>query len=632
MAAAAGFWLCLSCVTILVTVVVTVMFRVLDVPPAFHWIRNPVISGVLGVLLTGALVGMPMRRRKAMLQMEPGDLMHLMRAGPLDSGDPAAQQLRNLVEEMSVASGVPVPEVFVIQESGINAFAMGWEVEGAGLWITEGAMHRLTRDELQAVVAHEFSHILNGDMRLNTRMLMWLSGLFGVAQAGRALVFAGAVSGGASRGRSRSGGFGGGRGGAGSPLPILLLGFALMILGSLGVLLGKLLQLAMSRQREFLADAAAVQFTRNPAAVAGALKKLGPDNLRARLGDPVFMDFGHMLFADAQVHMVNRVLATHPPLEKRILRVAPDWDGSFPRVKRIQTRLPEMDYTGTTVQIPLRNMRTLYEMTGRPDLEALSEMHSWLEKLPDRILIMAREADGARALVLRLLLQEAPGIRERQWGQLQTLAKGLCPHVEEVQQHLPQIAQEEVFPLLDLCAAGLRRVPKTERPAFRGVVKAFVEADAQVHLVEYAIQRVVDRVLLTPEALRQSARERTSIRNLEGEVNLLLSLLAWLGSDTLAEAEASFEVARKLMTGYHAGISFALRPRDVCTLASLDRACTALAKLPPGVQKRLMAACEGAIMSQGEIRTTELLAFRAVAAALNVPVCPVLRAGTVRGK
>jgi Zn-dependent protease with chaperone function len=228
-----------------------------------------------------------------------------------DTSDPAERMLLNVVEEMAIASGTPVPAVYVLDaEDGINAFAAGYTTHDAAVAVTRGGLLSLTRDELQGVMAHEFSHILNGDMRLNIRLIGVLYGILLLAVVGRGIVYAG----------PRGGRRGGRDGGAGW---VVLLGLALLLVGYVGVFFGKLIKAAVSRQREYLADSAAVQFTRNPDGLAGALKKIGAQAQGSRIQDHHAEELSHLFFANGLRSTLFGFLATHPPLEERIRRLDP---------------------------------------------------------------------------------------------------------------------------------------------------------------------------------------------------------------------------------------------------------------------------------------------------------------------
>lgn len=266
-----------------------------------------VVVGTLGVVLAGAAYKfLRLARGGSEVAEELGG--RLLAADPTNADE---RRLRNVVEEMALAAGVPVPKIYVLDnDAGINAFAAGHSAADAAIGITRGGMSLLTRDELQGVIGHEFSHLLNGDMRLNIRIMGVLFGIVCLTVIGRVLLYA----------------RGGGRGRG----PMVLLGVALLVIGALGVLFGRLIQAALSRQREMLADASAVQFTRNPAGLAGALRKIG--SVGARIDSPHAGEASHMFFENGLGKPAFGWLATHPPLAERIRAIDPSWDGRFDTV------------------------------------------------------------------------------------------------------------------------------------------------------------------------------------------------------------------------------------------------------------------------------------------------------------
>src|SRR5271166_182487 len=238
-----------------------------------------------------------------------GQAVALMMGGaevPGTTTDARQRRLLNVVEEMAIAAGVPVPPVYVLDEQGINAFAAGYAPGDAVVAVSQGCLEYLTRDELQGVVAHEFSHVLNGDMRLNIRLIGLIFGIMVLSIIGQILMLTGGR-------RSSSSQRNDSRGGQ------MMLGVGLFALGLVGAFFGRLIMAAVSRQREFLADASAVQFTRNPGGIGGALKKIGGLKQGSRIDNPRAAEAGHMFFASA---FAGRgffgLLATHPPLAARI--------------------------------------------------------------------------------------------------------------------------------------------------------------------------------------------------------------------------------------------------------------------------------------------------------------------------
>lgn len=236
-----------------------------------------------------------------------------------NSTDPLERRILNVVEEMAIAANMPVPAVYLLpNEANINAFAAGYESKDAVIGLTRGAVETFSREQLQAVVAHEFSHILNGDMRLNIRLIAALAGILLIAHVGRMFLHSARFS--TSRRR-----------GNGNALP--LIGLALFIIGYIGVFFGNIIKAAVSRQREYLADAAAVQFTRNPEALSGALQQIGAREYGSKIGHANADETAHLFFGQALSSWFT-LMATHPPLDKRIKRIQPNWNGRYPKPKK----------------------------------------------------------------------------------------------------------------------------------------------------------------------------------------------------------------------------------------------------------------------------------------------------------
>ena len=234
---------------------------------------------------------------------------------------------------MAIASGTPTPPVYMMQEEpGINAFAAGFTPSDAVVGVTRGCVGQLSRDELQGVIGHEFSHILNGDMRLNIRLMGVLFGILVVGLIGsillRSSLYGSALQSRSSRGNSTQ--------------VLLIIGGVLMLVGFIGTLVGNLIKASVSRQREFLADASAVQFTRNPSGIAGALKKIGGFEAGSEMMNPHAPESSHMFFGRAVSSGFNSLFATHPPLEERIARLDSSWqpDGETRRSAPVSTAGP----------------------------------------------------------------------------------------------------------------------------------------------------------------------------------------------------------------------------------------------------------------------------------------------------
>ena len=323
-----------------------------------------------------------------------------------NTNDPQERRIHNIVEEMAIASGTPVPPVYLMEEKGINAFAAGYSPNDAVVGITRGCVEKLNREQLQGVVAHEFSHILNGDMRLNIKLTGLIFGIVCLSRIGEVLMRVAALSGSGRRRKKDDG-----------TMAILALGLALFILGLIGGFFGSLIRAAVSRQREFLADASAVQFTRNPDGISGALKRIGGYSVGSKLETASASDFSHMFFGSA----LGSIFATHPPLEKRIKKIEPNWDSSFPETDQISEKVDlASEQTagfagGETRSNGAHTEPSLTQAFDGPSKENIEHARSLLAKIPPHLLDLSREPFGARCVIFALLLDPSnPTIRDKQ--------------------------------------------------------------------------------------------------------------------------------------------------------------------------------------------------------------------------
>jgi Zn-dependent protease with chaperone function/Arc/MetJ family transcription regulator len=598
-----------------------------DLIAAHRW---DIIFGAAAVTLLIVLSASGVRQMQ--MQAGPEHVMRAMDGKRVDpqTTQPQERQLLNIVEEMAIASGVPVPDVYIVDEPGINAFAVGLSTDRAAVGVTRGALNTFTRDEMQGVIAHEFSHILNGDMRLNTRLIAMLAGLFILAELGMLLFRIALHSGGGRRRRSS-------KDNGGGALVFLALGLAIWVCGSIGLLMGRILQSKMSREREYLADASAVQFTRNPDGIANALRKLGKGSTKARLQHEESLELAHMMFGSAKPASLTGLMATHPPLERRIRQILPGWDGSFlaatpappPPIPKSASKSqsagpPPIPRTARRA-VALSVLDAAMQSAGTgPTPESVAAAQAIHSALPENAREAARTPNGARALVYRLLLQpDAPDILA---SQLKAVETHELPEVTETLNALLQqsesIPDADRLPLLDLAVPTLRHLDPETKTTFKTTLEAVIRADGKVSLYEYAVSQVARRAIETEAEARTRAKQRIHIRDAETEVNLLLSVLAQVGAKDETEAEAAFDAARQILLGHHGGITLALQPPEARTLKALNQACEKLSALYPAFQQRVMNAALAAVSNNGQINPDEFNAYRAAAAALNVPVPP----------
>jgi Zn-dependent protease with chaperone function len=540
-----------------------------------------------------------------------------------DATEPHERKLLNVVEEMALASGVAVPQVYVLdREMGINAFAAGHSPSDAAIGVTRGCMQLLKRDELQGVIAHEFSHILNGDMRLNLRLLGIIFGILCLAVIGRILL--------QTRGRK-------------NPLP--LLGLALILIGWVGVFFGRLIQAAVSRQREFLADAAAVQFTRNPSGLAGALKKIGGLAYGSRLESPHATEASHLFFGNGVREIPLSGLATHPPIEERIRAIDPSWDGEFPRVT-----LPETEEIAESPQSPARGRAmppifpfpqaheatmaaaglsptVVRTQTVLPSLGAPAPLHlRYAERLrsslPDRVQSAAREPLTAIALIYSLLLSRDAATRERQLAQLASLTtSAIHDRTVALLPEVQSFANRARLPLVELAMPALRALRPEEFQQFSRTLKWLIESDRQIDLFEFVLQKIIRRHLeIRFTNARSPAAQYYSIKPLLPDCAVVLSSLAQIGSRDPAEVERAFRAGAPFLRFPDGALR--LLPPQQCGLAAIDSALNRLALAVPQIKKNLIEACVHAVGADGVIQEHEAELLRAIADTLDCPMPP----------
>ncbi len=593
-------------------------------------IRLAAVAAGTGLVILGGSVF------KTLSLREGGPAVARMLDGRLVDGssrEPAERRLLNIVEEMAIASGTPVPQVYVLdREEGINAFAAGYTSGDSVIGVTRGALKHLDRDELQGVIAHEFSHILNGDVRLDVRLIGVLHGILLLALIGEILMRMMQYA--PSSRRSSDG-----EKKDNSALAFFLMGLALYLIGYLGVFFGRLIQAAVSRQREFLADASAVQFTRNPEGIAGALKTIGGLADGSKVKTPAAMEACHMFFGEGVPSMID-LLATHPPLVERIKRLDPSFDGQFPvipedssvdddlevveekaRKPAMPTILPGLPTAGGSIGM---QAAAVLASVGTADPAHMAYASELLADLPAPIASAAREPFGAIALIYALLLDDDPAIRHRQLdGIAANDAPGLAREAARLAPLAGSLGPEARVPLVDLALPSLRRLSPIQYPRFRGNVEALIQADQRVSLFEFALQRMLFRHLdrqyrrAAPQAVRF-----TTVGPLLPSLSALLSSLARIGQEAPEDVERAFRAgAAKLGPE---GASLGLVAEDAGSLPAVDQALNALAAASPPLKKRAIDACAACIAADGRVTVEEGELLRAIADSLDCPMPPIL--------
>jgi Zn-dependent protease with chaperone function len=552
---------------------------------------------------------------------------------PANTRDLRERVLLNVVEEMAIASGTPVPPVFLLDnESAINAFAAGTTPQNAVIGVTRGTIDTLNREELQGVIAHEFSHILNGDMRINIRLIGILNGILLIAMIGYFLMRSGSASLNLSDSSENKKG--------GNPLP--LLGLLLYAIGYIGVFFGHLIKSAVSRQREFLADASAVQFTRLPDGLSGALKKIGGLVYGSRLQSPRAEEASHMFFGNGLARPFLELLATHPPLAERIRRIDPSFDGKYPLVENVAYSAEDMVDPHTLATQRLSRADIHAETTagaqsfafapeaavaqvGAPRMEHLDYAAALVASLPAELVANVRDPLGAVATIYALLLDDRQS--EICARQLSYLAARADPRSNQETLRIEPLARrlnpEAKLPLVSMVLPALKRLSPGQLAAFRDDVMFLIKADDQVSLFEYAVHRLVlKRLLPRLEQVPPAKLKYDKLAQVLPACRSLLSTLAYSGARDDAQAARAFQVGVAKLGSSNDPLT--LLPRDQTGLGALDRALDELASAAPLVKRSVLEACAACIGADGRVTVEEGELLRVISDALACPMPPLL--------
>jgi Zn-dependent protease with chaperone function len=549
---------------------------------------------------------------------------------PEDTTDFNLRRLRNVVEEIAIASGVPVPQVYVLeQEQAINAFAAGFAPADAAITVTRGALDKLNRDELQGVIAHEFSHVLNGDMRLNIRLVGLLFGILVLAIIGRKILEGARFS----RGKNNGALFG--------------IAFGLVVVGYVGLFFGRLIKAGLSRSREHLADASAVQFTRQTRGIAGALKKLAGLPEGSRLATADAEEYSHMFFGEGT--RLSSMMATHPPLLQRIQLLEPAFKADALRdlsarwTMHPPVGLDEDAALGlapagegargderATAEAGLPAQRVTVAITppavvaqvATPRADDYRQAGTIHQAIPEVLQRAARHQSDVVPMLLGLLHAPAGPVRDAQQYELRARAgQALAEQALDYAERLADLHPALRLPLASLAFPMLRRRPRPELQQFMDLVFALVHADGKIDLFEYCLGTLL-RTQVT-EALDPAAAwvpGRLRLHDATGPAVTLLSVVAQAGHDNPADAPRAFvagldRVFPRLSASY-------APPADM--LAALDAVLPQLDGLEPMGKELLIEGLVVAVSHDGRVTVSESELLRTVCASLHVPLPPML--------
>ncbi len=539
-----------------------------------------------------------------------------------DTGEPAERRLLNVVEEMALASGITVPLVFVMDDQHtINAFAAGYSPNEATVIVTRGALDQLNRDELQGVVAHEFSHILNGDMRLNIHLVGVIAGIVMIGSIG-AFLMTGMRDGDDLRR-------------AGTDIRVFFLGLLLWLIGSIGVLAGRLIKAVISREREFLADASAVQFTRNPDGIGGALFKIG------RCGSTIAQrhaeELSHMCIgAPVNDYFEFALFHDHPPLDDRIERLLGPGAKRLLRERMERAEAAALAARGSPVVNELvsplyapRNAapaaaalpgaagiaRAMVDSIGNPSSAHLDHARGMLDAIPAEIRTAVGSVEGAQAALFALLLGEGE-LRKAQLTLIGERSGAEVPaQSARFADALKPLGARARLPVLGLVIPTLKRLPLPERDALLEKVKTVIEADRKITLGEFVLLTLC-RSQIQKEQKRPPSVKYRSVDAVATEAGVVLSLLAHSGQGGMTAFERGMAAL-----GVPGGV---LRSPSELNIGTVESALNELNLLAPLKKPLFIKACVATAMADDKLTLAEGELLRAICAALDSPLPPIL--------
>lgn len=519
------------------------------------------------------------------------------------------RRLLNVVEEMAIASGVPMPSVYLLDDDSINAFAAGWSVKGAVIGVTRGCIRYLNRDELQGVIAHEFSHILNGDMRLNIRLMGMIYGILLITTIGRILV------------NSRGGRDNKGNGG------LVLLGLALTVIGYIGVLFGNMIKSAVSREREFLADASAVQFTRNPQGLAGCLKKIGGLSQGSIISHPRAEEVSHMFFAEGLDSYMHNLFATHPPLVERIKRLDPSFEGSFPRVNETvdfegleaEQRVSSSSLQSGGVRLSL-SPQAVVAQVGNVQEKHLAYARGLNQRIPADVRRWAEDPLFAQGLILSFFLKGSYVLKE----QLALLESKLSGEVIAILptmiDRVSGLSAELRLPIIGLTFPALKTIKVKEYQCFKTAIMECIAFDRVVSISEYVLSllvfQVLDRKFIRFREPRVRYREWVDITT---PAQIIFSSLARYGHVDGEEARSAFRFAANQLPSIR---PLEFIPKEECSVEKIHFALSQLEFAAPQLKKALIKAATDCVLCDDSVTVDEAEILRAFALVLDCPLPP----------
>ncbi len=521
---------------------------------------------------------------------------------PIEQGTASTneQQLLNIVEEMAIAAGLPVPPVYLLPETSINAFAAGFNDNDAVIGVTRGTLERLSRDQLQGVIAHEFSHILHGDMRLNLHLITILAGIIFISQSGKFILYS------TSRSRSRNKGV----------APVLGLGLGLIVIGSIGTLFGSLIKAAVSRQREFLADASAVQYTRNPSGIANALKVIAGSSAGSSVASPGASECSHLFFGDAIFARAFGFLSTHPPLDIRIQRIEPHWDGNYLPGKPLEPEVPIN--TTADYKNKMGSLADTLRNTGFLDPIMVGIAHALMESLPDTLYSATHNPGSAYALMLALRLDTDISIQNKQLSYISDMP-AMVTDVKRYAAQKSHLEEKDILPIIEMCIPALKRLSANQYKQLKQHITQFIMCDQYSDIKEWLHFRLLSYYLeshFNPSSTKRFKRSFHSFAPLTDALNCTLSLIANEGNIDESSRDNAFNNAKKIINNQKLQ---RINTEDL-NLAEVNKSLDKLNYLVPLLKEQYLSACAECIQADNAVTAVEWDMLRVVAACIGCPM------------
>jgi len=486
------------------------------------------------------------------------------------------------------------------------------------------------------VIAHEFSHILNGDMKLNIRLIGLLHGILLIAMLGYGLLrIAPRISSNSSSNDDDA------KGAVAIVVAMLVFGAMLLGIGYTGVFFASLIQAAVSRQREFLADASAVQFTRNPDGIVGALKRIGGWKKKSLVKATYAKEASHLFFGQG---LSSLFFATHPPLETRIQRIEPTFNGKFesasaahhaesdivdPRTLGFHRKSVEKESSAHAAAEAgvvhfEANPQDAVDHIGNPEDEHIHHANRLMGEIDPLLLGEVHEPFGAMSIVFGLLCApESDSVRTLQLELLSKSApKGLSIHTQKLLAKIDVLPVEQRLPLACMALPALDQLSDSQTGAFRTLVRRLIDADRRWTIFEYALQRFITRrIVRRKDAV---AEVQVTSEQLKDSYVQVLSTLAHVGGNT--HAEASFMAGWQSLDPRVFGKmkSVEMVGRDQCTLKQFDHALDRLARVEIKYKRSILDSLAACIVHDQRSTINEVELLRVISDALGCPMPPVL--------